>query len=182
MLQRSVPRTSPLPGRPVRVLIESADLASQPVPARRLGGVEVAICSGPTSLEDACPLVTEGVCPMGDCDVVASELEGPWAPSVRNAWLRNGVVVTSTRGAASSPEDRFDAHLGAALSALYRTAYLQRTSARSEPNMDSPEDAAEGEDQSEHQSEGEDEALWPMTRWAVNAFGSQLTGAPATRP
>ena len=64
---------------------------------------------------------------MGACDVVVSDLDGPWAQSIRKAWQLEGVVVTSTPDQLPAAVDRFDERLGAALTALYRATYAPRT-------------------------------------------------------
>lgn len=130
MLQRSIPARSALPGRRVRVLVETDDPSTLANAGRSLPGLDVMLCSGPTSADEVCPLVAEGTCPLGACDVVVSDLRGPWAHPVREAWLDSGAVVTpASVGRWSAPADQLDAYLGAALTALYRAQYGRRPTA-----------------------------------------------------
>src|SRR5437588_435797 len=56
-------------------------------------GMDVRLCSGPTSERECCPLVSDGFCPLGPCDVVVSDIEGAWASPVHRAWQQLGVPV-----------------------------------------------------------------------------------------
>src|SRR5580765_460173 len=94
MLQQRVARTDRTWAEPIRVVIESERLAAAPIRPLLVGGIEVVICSGPRSEHDACPLVTDARCPAGECDVVVSSLQGPWAASVHNAWVAQDTVAT----------------------------------------------------------------------------------------
>lgn len=111
--RRAVSSGSSTPMRPIKIVIEDAGLASSGVPLRAPRGVDLCICSGPSSDHEICPLVTDRACPFGPCDVVVSSLDGPWAESVDAAWRATGVPVTSVDGE----------HLGAAYQALYRASF-----------------------------------------------------------
>jgi len=125
MDQQMMESTSMVPGKPLRVLIEAPDLAGASALPRRLSGIEVAVCSGPHDETKPCPLVVDGACPFGDCDIVVSALDGPWAEPVRRAWAAANVVLTTGSGHMSaSTEDAFDTYLGAGLLALYRAQYF----------------------------------------------------------
>ena len=131
----SVPPRSMLPGRPVRLIVESSDPDCFTIDSTLLAGIDVKICTGPRSEFEVCPLVADGSCPLGECDVVVSNLDGPWAQPVRDAWVRDGVVVTgASPEPTSSPGERFDAYVGAALVALYRATYLSPRQTSGEQN------------------------------------------------
>jgi hypothetical protein len=105
------------PVRPVRVLIEDPALLSGALDAP--GGFEVVACSGPRDA-DVCPLVMDGTCPLGPCDVVVTTLAGPWARSVRAAWQEAGAVVVDTVDVvAADPNARLSHHVGAAIQRLW---------------------------------------------------------------
>ena len=102
------------PVRPLRVLIEDPTLVAGDFTAP--GGIEVAVCAGPHDEQEACPLVTDGQCPLGECDVVVTALEGPWARSVRAAWAESGTpYVEASPVVGDDPEQRFAGHIGSAL-------------------------------------------------------------------
>ena len=123
MLHHDLPGRSRTPGRSIRVVIESDRLAATPIELRSFGGTEVTICSGPSGTADYCPLVADGSCPIGECDVVVSSLDGPWANAVHTAWADRGTAVTRVVDAGGDVETLFDQHLGAALGALFRVGY-----------------------------------------------------------
>lgn len=130
----SVPPRSTFPGRPIRLIVESSDPNCFTVESSVLAGIDIKICTGPASESEVCPLVAGGTCPLGECDVVVSNLDGPWAQPVHDAWVRDGVLVTgASPESTSSPSERFDGYVGAALVALYRATYL------------SPEQASDGQ-------------------------------------
>lgn len=131
MLHRSLPSTSALPGRPVRVLVETNDPNTLAYTPSRLAGLDVKLCSGPATSDEVCPLVADGTCPLGESDVVVCDLDGPWHEPVREAWIRKGVVVARpSEERWTSPADQLDAYLGAALTALYRANYARRAPGR----------------------------------------------------
>jgi hypothetical protein len=68
----------PVPGRPLRVLIEDPALIVEDL-ATPTAAIEVTACSGPRDEHEVCPLVMDGTCPLGPCDIVVSALTGPWA-------------------------------------------------------------------------------------------------------
>jgi hypothetical protein len=101
----------------VRVLIEDPQLVRRNLdpPA----GFEVIACAGPRA-DEVCPLVMEGTCPLGPCDVVVTALGGPWAHSVRAAWQEAGAVVVDAGDLATSdPGARLSHHLGASIQRLW---------------------------------------------------------------
>jgi hypothetical protein len=86
------------------------------------GAIEVTASSGPRDEREVCPLVMDGTCPLGPCDIVVSALVGPWAPSVRAAWAQTSTpIVDATDPAATDPAQRLHYHLGAALQRLWST-------------------------------------------------------------
>jgi len=118
MLHRTTVTTPPrIPLRPVRVLVEdpramSGDLQAPPA-------FEVTTCAGPGEGE-VCLLVMDGRCPLGPCDVVVTALDGPWARSVRAAWLETGTaVVDAGELATADPSARLAHHVGAAMQQLW---------------------------------------------------------------
>jgi hypothetical protein len=119
MLQRtSAPRTSRSPTRPLRILIEDAQLVFDDLTPP--SGVEVAVCAGPDGDHDTCPLVLEGACSLGHFDAVCSALEGPWAHSVHAAWTETDTAVIDLRDhPATDAEGRLNHHVGAALQLLW---------------------------------------------------------------
>jgi hypothetical protein len=122
MFQRTVhaPDPVPWPARRSRVVIEDAALATAALQVPSSLGLDVTICSGPSSEREPCPLVLEGRCPLGPCDVVVCGLDGPWATSVHAAWREAGaVVLDGSDGLPESAEDRLRHHLGAAVTALF---------------------------------------------------------------
>jgi hypothetical protein len=120
MLQRTTALdASPLPGRPLRVIIEDPALIVDDL-AAPTGAIEVTACSGPRDEREVCPLVMDGTCPFGPCDIVVSALEGPWAPSVRAAWAQTSTpIVDATDLAATDPAQRLHHQIGAALQRLW---------------------------------------------------------------
>ena len=117
MYQRmTVTPATPFPLRPLRIVIEDPALLLADVhPA---GAFEITMCSGPCE-GDVCPLVMDGSCPLGPCDLVVSALEGPWAHSVHAAWEETGTPVVDARGVTTEdPEARVAHHVGAALQRL----------------------------------------------------------------
>ena len=123
MLQRTLTGRSRTPLRPIRVLIESDRLAAGSVRSLGVGGIDVTVCSGPAPTHEYCPLVTDGRCPAGPCDVVVSSLDQPWGESVHRAWTREGVVAIRINDGAPPVGDPFDMYVGAALTALHRACY-----------------------------------------------------------
>ena len=122
MLQRMLPVTEePRPPlRRLRILIEDPLLnADRPVVQDPATPFEVAVCSGPASDREICPLVVHGTCPLGPCDVVVTALEGAWSASVHAAWRQEGVPVVDARDVATSPaSDRLTHYIGAAVAAV----------------------------------------------------------------
>jgi hypothetical protein len=120
MLQRTTAlNASPLLGRPLRVIIEDPALIVDDL-AAPTGAIEVTACSGPCDEREVCPLVMDGTCPLGPCDIVVSALEGPWAPSVRAAWAHSPTpMVDATDLAVTDPAQRLHHHIGAALQRLW---------------------------------------------------------------
>lgn len=113
---------SATPLSPISVVIEDPRLA---VSGERLdtpGSIEVHVCSGPSSDDEVCPLVTEGVCPFGSCDVVVCSLAGVWAAPVQAAWRDAGVPVTAPSGS-SWEGASFREALGSAYQALFLAAH-----------------------------------------------------------
>jgi hypothetical protein len=105
------------PGRALRVLIEDPTLVAGDYTAP--GGIQATVCAGPHDERETCPLVTEGACPVGPCDVVVTALEGPWAASVRAAWTDAGMpLVDASAAATDDAAQRFSSHIGAALHQL----------------------------------------------------------------
>lgn len=116
----TVPEAPRGPVRPVRVLIEDPVLLGRALDAP--AGFELVACAGPRDAE-VCPLVVDGTCPLGPCDVVVTALAGPWARSVRAAWQEAGAVLVDTGGlAAADPNARLNHHVGAAIQRLWPTA------------------------------------------------------------
>jgi hypothetical protein len=120
MLQRRIAiNPPPVPGRPLRVLIEDPALIADEL-ATPTDAIEVTVCSGPRDEREVCPLVMDGTCPLEPCDIVVSALEGPWAPSVRAAWAEtSSQIVDATDLAATDPMDRLHHHIGAAIQCLW---------------------------------------------------------------
>jgi hypothetical protein len=120
MLQRTTAISPPpFPGRPLRVLIEDPALIVDDL-AKPTAAIEVTVCSGPGDEREVCPLVMDGTCPLGLCDIVVSALEGPWAPSVRAAWAETSTpMVDATDLAATDPAERLHHHIGAAIQRLW---------------------------------------------------------------
>jgi hypothetical protein len=105
--------------RRLRILIEDPTLATAWLGDEWRAGMEVAICSGPSSDREECPLVMDGRCPLGPVDVVVCGLDGPWARSVHAAWLEKPLLVVDAReGIEGSAPERFKHHIGAALAAI----------------------------------------------------------------
>jgi hypothetical protein len=120
MLQRETAiDLSPLPARPLRVLIEDPALVADEL-MTPTAAIDVTVCSGPRDEHEVCPLVMDGTCPLEPCDIVVSALEGPWAPSVRAAWAETSTpIVEATNLAAIDPTERLRHHLGSAIQHLW---------------------------------------------------------------
>jgi hypothetical protein len=120
MLQRTTAvDPPPVPGRPLRVLIEDPALIADQL-ATPTDAIEVTVCSGPLDEGDVCPLVLDGTCPLEPCDIVVSALNGAWAPSVRAAWAETSTqIVDATDLAATEPTERLHHHIGAAIQRLW---------------------------------------------------------------
>jgi hypothetical protein len=120
MLQRKLPQGgSAVPGRRFRLVIEDRELAHD----RALSDdgalpFDVRVCAGPRSEAEACPLVTDGRCPLGPCDAVVTALEGPWARSVCAAWREDGVPLVVAADASSTGRARLDRAVAAALAVV----------------------------------------------------------------
>ena len=124
MLHRSVPPKAGPPVRRARVVIEDLVLADAVLDQCETVGMEITICSGPRSEHEICPLVVDGTCPVGSCDVVVCGLDGPWAHSVEQAWQREGVLFARTAPDPSSPPTRrLDASVGEAVRMLFAAQY-----------------------------------------------------------
>src|SRR4029453_5028363 len=109
----------PVPGRPLRVLIEDPALIVEDL-ATPTAAIEVTACSGPRDEDEVCPLVMDGTCPLGPCDIVGSALTGPWAPPGRAPRARPAPpMVDATDLAAADPTERFHHHIGAAIQRLW---------------------------------------------------------------
>lgn len=111
------------PGRRPLVLVEddSIDMTTLDLTPDCADAFDIVVCSGPDSVQDRCPLVMSGHCPVGVPDVVVSAL-GPmneWRTSVACAWQLEGVPVVRV-----DPDDRpaWPAHLGLAVQALSTAA------------------------------------------------------------
>jgi hypothetical protein len=120
MLQRTTAiDPPPVPGRPLRVLIEDPALIADQL-ATPMDAIEVTVCSGPRDEREVCTLVMHGTCPLEPCDIVVSALKGPWAPSVRAAWAETSTqIVDATDLAATDPTERLHHHIGAAIQRLW---------------------------------------------------------------
>jgi hypothetical protein len=120
MLQRSITvNPPPLPTRPLRVLIEDPALVADDL-ATPTAAIDVTACSGPCDERELCPLVMDGRCPLGPCDIVVSALTGPWAPAVRAAWAETSTPVVDAVGlTATDPAERLQHHVGAAIQRLW---------------------------------------------------------------
>jgi hypothetical protein len=121
MFQRTlpVPEGASAPMRRLRILIEDPTLGTARLGNEWRAGMEVRICSGPSSDHEQCPLVMDGCCPLGPVDVVVCALDGPWARSVHAAWLETPLLVVDAReGIEGSAPERFKHHIGAALAAI----------------------------------------------------------------
>jgi hypothetical protein len=87
------------------------------------GHVDFTVCSGPSADHEACPLVMDGQCPLGEFDAVVSALEGPWATAVRRAWAQSTTpIVDGSTCTEDDPTARLGHHVGAALQALWPSA------------------------------------------------------------
>lgn len=119
MLRRTIASDPPpFPARPVRVVIEDPALLVGDL-TTPTAAIEITACGGPRDEREPCPLVTDGACPLGPCDVVVSALEGPWAPSVCAAWSETSTpTVDATGVTATDPADRLHHHIGAVLQRL----------------------------------------------------------------
>jgi len=96
----------PVPGPPLRVLIEDPTLIVEDL-ATPTAAIEVTACSGPRDEHELCPLVMDGTCPLGPCNIVVSAVTEPWAPSVRAAWVQTSTpIVDATDLAATDPTER----------------------------------------------------------------------------
>ena len=122
MLQRTTASNPPpVPGSRLRALIEDAALSVDDL-ATPTAAIDVTACSGPRDERDVCPLVMEGTCPLGPCDIVLSALNGLWAPSVRAAWAQTSTpMVDATDLAATDPTERLHRHIDAAIQRLRAT-------------------------------------------------------------
>ncbi|HEX6568536.1 MAG TPA: hypothetical protein VF015_05200 [Acidimicrobiales bacterium] len=110
-----------MPARPLRVLIEDPALMVDDL-ATPTTAIDVTACSGPRDEREMCPLVMDGTCPLGPCDIVVSALTGPWAPSVRAAWAETSTPVVDAVGlTATDPAERLQHHIGAAIQRLWAT-------------------------------------------------------------
>jgi hypothetical protein len=120
MLQRTTANNPPaVPGHPLRMLIEDPALIADEL-ATPTDAIEVTVCSGPRDERDVCPLVMDGTCPLGPCDIVVWALQGPWAPSVRAAWAETSTqIVDATDLAVTDPTERLHHHVGAAIQRLW---------------------------------------------------------------
>ena len=122
MQQRRVQSDLRVPLRPLRVVIEDRDLAAAPLADCDTAGMDVRVCSGPVESPGRCPLVTDGLCPIGSADVVVCGLEGEWERPVVRAWQQAGAIVIRPTGSpAADPTRRFHTYLGAALGAVWAT-------------------------------------------------------------
>jgi hypothetical protein len=121
MRQQSIPSTgTPLPIRPLRILIEDPQVDLAESGQLRAWPFDMSVCAGPASDSEECPLVMDGACPFARFDVVVGALRGPWAPSVRAAWAETGIAYADGSGiTAEDPADRIAYHIGAAIQALY---------------------------------------------------------------
>jgi hypothetical protein len=121
MRQRSMrSRGTPVPMRPVRILIEDPQIDLSESSQLRVWPVDVTVCAGPASDTEECPLVTDGGCPLGRFDVVVGALHGSWAPSVRAAWAEIDTPYADGSGiTAQDPTNRLAYHIGAAVQVLY---------------------------------------------------------------
>jgi len=121
MRRRALPQPTREPAPPlprVRVLIEDAELAAAACDGGEAAWCDIVVCSGPTTVHDACPLVLDGRCPVGPADVVVCAIQGEWSHSVHAAWREAGTTVVDARAlAAGTPDERLRHHLGAAFSA-----------------------------------------------------------------
>jgi hypothetical protein len=122
MLQRTTAiRPPPLPARPLRILIEDPALIVDDL-VTPTAAIDVTACSGPRDEREVCPLVVEGRCPLGPCDIVVSALDGPWAASVRAAWAETSTpMVDAVDLTATDPAERLHHHIGAAIQRLWAT-------------------------------------------------------------
>jgi hypothetical protein len=122
VLQRTTASNPPpVPVSRLRVLIEDAALSVDDL-ATPTAAIDVTACSGPRDERDVCPLVMEGTCPLGPCDIVLSALNGLWAPSVRAAWAQTSTpMVDATDLAATDPTERLHRHIDAAIQRLRAT-------------------------------------------------------------
>ena len=123
MLQRrTAPHPPAFPGRPLRVIIEDPALIVDDL-ATPTAAIEVTACGGPRDEQEVCPLVMDGTCPLGPCDIVVSALKGPWAPSVRAAWAETSTPMVDATGlTATDPTERLHHHIGAAIQRLWATS------------------------------------------------------------
>jgi hypothetical protein len=122
VLQRTTASNPPpVPVSRLRVLIEDAALSVDNL-ATPTAAIDVTACSGPRDERDVCPLVMDGTCPLGPCDIVLSALNGLWAPSVRAAWAQTSTPkVDATDLAAIGPTERLHHHINAAIQRLWAT-------------------------------------------------------------
>jgi hypothetical protein len=102
----------------VRVLIEDPALIVDDLETPT-AAIDVTVCGGPRDEREVCPLVMDGTCPLGPCDIIVSALEGSWAPSVRAAWAETSTPMVDARDlAATDPTERLHHHIGAAIQRL----------------------------------------------------------------
>jgi hypothetical protein len=111
------------PARRPRILVEddSLDPSTLDLSPPGSSAFEILVCTGPDHAAEPCPLVLDGMCPLGRPDVVVSALGdgNPWQASVRAAWEHEGVRVAIVH-----PDESplvWPAHVGAAIRALLPT-------------------------------------------------------------
>ena len=121
MLHRTLPGgRQEGPWRPLRVLIEDPRLVDAQLDRTVCAGMDVTICSGPVGTREACPLVLDGSCPLGEADLVVCGLDGDWAAPVCAGWREAAPIVVDARDLEEDdPAARFVHHLGAAIGALH---------------------------------------------------------------
>lgn len=117
MQHRRASIESTVPGRGLRLLIEDPEVLDAPGwPAH----LDVTVCSGPSSVDEVCRLVTDGACPLGDFHAVVTALQGPWAAPVHRAWqVSTTPVVDAADCTVTEPTARLTHHVGAVLQALW---------------------------------------------------------------
>jgi hypothetical protein len=118
MLQRRLPAEPTTPLLSILVVVEEPFLAAAGDWATDTAGLDVRLCSGQTGKHESCPLVGDGACPMGPCDVVVCNLDRPWATPVQRAWRRPRCRPSATKGRRTTALSR--RVVGAALQLLWR--------------------------------------------------------------